>query len=126
MRALHSRPIWTLPSWLLHIQGLLQMAPSVAIENSIDSDLYIELVAIFNFKHHTYSNLTIEEVICAARINKNGDGLLFQKSSNFHGLRVGVAGQCVHCVVGRLGLFLHGFPLKFEVFFKWFAILILH
>ncbi|RZS29103.1 hypothetical protein BHM03_00062785, partial [Ensete ventricosum] len=37
-----------------------------------------------------------------------------------------VAGQCMHCVVGRLGLFLYGFLFGFEAFFKWFVVLILH
>ncbi|RZS25914.1 hypothetical protein BHM03_00059189 [Ensete ventricosum] len=64
------------------------------------------------------NNLTIEEVICAARVNENDDGLLFQKSSNFHRPRVGVAGHCVHCVVGRLGLFLYGFFFRFKGFFR--------
>ncbi|RWW88504.1 hypothetical protein BHE74_00002618 [Ensete ventricosum] len=72
------------------------------------------------------SNLTIEEVICVFRVDENGDGLLLQKSSNFHRLRVGVAGQHVHYVVGRLGLFLRGFFFSFEAFFRWFAVLILH
>ncbi|RWV77311.1 hypothetical protein GW17_00061878 [Ensete ventricosum] len=72
------------------------------------------------------SNLTIAEVICAVCVDENGDGLLLQKSSNFHYLRVGVAGQRVHCVVGRLVLFLCGFFFDFEAFFRWFAVLILH
>ncbi|RWV99740.1 hypothetical protein BHE74_00004128 [Ensete ventricosum] len=77
-------------------------------------------------KCQTCSNFTIEEVICAAHVEENGDGLLFQKSSNFHHLRVGVAGQCVHCVVGRLGIFLYGFFFMFQGFFRWFIVLILH
>ncbi|RZR89242.1 hypothetical protein BHM03_00016934 [Ensete ventricosum] len=32
----------------------------------------------------------------------------------------------MHCVVGRLGLFLHGFLFGFKAFFRWFAVLILH
>ncbi|RRT70407.1 hypothetical protein B296_00027356 [Ensete ventricosum] len=71
------------------------------------------------------SDLAVEEVICAARANKNSDGLLFKKSSNFH-LQVGVADQRVHYVVSRLGLFLHGFIFKFKAFFRWFVVLILY
>ncbi|RRT67952.1 hypothetical protein B296_00025927 [Ensete ventricosum] len=72
------------------------------------------------------NDLAVEEVIYAARIDENGDQLLFKKPSNFYHLRVGVAGQRVHCVVGRLGLFLHGFIFGFEVFFRWFDVLILY
>ncbi|RWV80242.1 hypothetical protein BHE74_00046619 [Ensete ventricosum] len=72
------------------------------------------------------SDLVVEEVICDARIDENGDGLLFKKSSNFHRLRVGVAGQRVHYIVGRLGLFLYGFIFGFEALFRWFTILILY
>ncbi|RZR92103.1 hypothetical protein BHM03_00020352 [Ensete ventricosum] len=32
----------------------------------------------------------------------------------------------MHCVVGRLGLFLYGFLFGFEAFFRWFVVLILH
>ncbi|RRT53951.1 hypothetical protein B296_00000236 [Ensete ventricosum] len=32
----------------------------------------------------------------------------------------------VHFVVGRLGLFLHGFIFRFEIFFRWFVVLILY
>ncbi|RWW52739.1 hypothetical protein BHE74_00040829 [Ensete ventricosum] len=32
----------------------------------------------------------------------------------------------MHCVVGRLGLFLYGFLFRFEAFFRWFVVLILH
>ncbi|RWV92860.1 hypothetical protein GW17_00044725 [Ensete ventricosum] len=32
----------------------------------------------------------------------------------------------MHCVVGRLGLFLYGFLFEFEAFFKWFVVVILH
>ncbi|RRT54792.1 hypothetical protein B296_00028035 [Ensete ventricosum] len=32
----------------------------------------------------------------------------------------------MHCVVGRLGIFLYGFLFGFEAFFRWFVILILH
>ncbi|RZS28823.1 hypothetical protein BHM03_00062474, partial [Ensete ventricosum] len=39
---------------------------------------------------------------------------------------IGVAGQCMHYVVGWLGLFLYGFLFEFEAFFRWFVILILH
>ncbi|RRT62093.1 hypothetical protein B296_00027925 [Ensete ventricosum] len=35
------------------------------------------------------------------------------------------AGQCVHCVVGRLGLFLYGFYFRFKGFFRCFIFLIL-
>ncbi|RWW49602.1 hypothetical protein BHE74_00044204 [Ensete ventricosum] len=101
-------------------------APLVIIENSTVSDLYVELVVTFDLKHHTCSDLVVEEVICATRIDENGDRLLFRKSSNFHRLRVRVAGQRVHCVVSRLGLFLHGFIFGFEAFFRWFAVLILY
>ncbi|RWW14397.1 hypothetical protein GW17_00021835 [Ensete ventricosum] len=76
-------------------------APLVAIEDSTVDDLYVELVATFDLKHHTCSDLTVEEVIYAVHIDENGDGLLFKKSSNFHSLRVQVAGQRVHYVVGR-------------------------
>ncbi|RWW38200.1 hypothetical protein BHE74_00056583 [Ensete ventricosum] len=72
------------------------------------------------------SDLAVEEVICAAYIDENGDQLLFKKSSNFHRLRVGVADQHVHCVVGRLGLFLYGFIFRFAAFFRWFTVLILY
>ncbi|RWV81435.1 hypothetical protein GW17_00057146 [Ensete ventricosum] len=65
-----------------------------------------------------YSNHIVEEVICAACVDENDDGLLFQKSSNFHRLRVVVAGQCVHCVVGRLGLFLYVFFFRFKDFLR--------
>ncbi|RWW82333.1 hypothetical protein BHE74_00009205, partial [Ensete ventricosum] len=78
-------------------------APLVALKDSTVGDLYIELVATFDLEHHTCSNLAIEEVICAARIYENGDGLLFEKSPNFHRPRVGVTGQRVHCKVGQLG-----------------------
>ncbi|RWW58355.1 hypothetical protein BHE74_00034826 [Ensete ventricosum] len=101
-------------------------APLVAIEDSAVGDLYVELVATFDLKRHTCSNLAVEEVICVALIDENGDRLLFKKSSNFHRLRVGVVGQRVHCVVGRLGLFLRGFIFGFEAFFKWFAVLTLY
>ncbi|RWV97561.1 hypothetical protein GW17_00039641 [Ensete ventricosum] len=98
----------------------------VAIENSTVGDLYVKLVATFNLKCQMCSNLTIDEVICTACVDENGDGLLLQKSSNFHRLRVRVASQRVHCIVGRLGLFLHGFLFGFEAFFRWFPVLILH
>ncbi|RRT74884.1 hypothetical protein B296_00008376 [Ensete ventricosum] len=101
-------------------------APLVAIEDSAVGDLYVELVATFDLKRHTCNNLAVEEFICVALIDENGDRLLFKKSSNFHRLRVGVVGQRVHCVVGRLGLFLRGFIFGFEAFFKWFAVLILY
>ncbi|RWV93545.1 hypothetical protein GW17_00043993 [Ensete ventricosum] len=39
---------------------------------------------------------------------------------------VGVIGQRVHCIIDRLGLFLCSFIFKFEVFFRWFDVLILH
>ncbi|RWV91658.1 hypothetical protein GW17_00046045 [Ensete ventricosum] len=32
----------------------------------------------------------------------------------------------MHCVVGRLGLFLYGFLFGFKAFFRWFVVLILH
>ncbi|RRT65497.1 hypothetical protein B296_00007012 [Ensete ventricosum] len=32
----------------------------------------------------------------------------------------------MHCVVGRLGLFLYGFIFRFEAFFRWFTVLILY
>ncbi|RZS05413.1 hypothetical protein BHM03_00035926 [Ensete ventricosum] len=38
----------------------------------------------------------------------------------FHRLQVGVIGQRMHYIVGRVGLFLCGFIFKFEVFFKWY------
>ncbi|RWW00802.1 hypothetical protein BHE74_00046300 [Ensete ventricosum] len=88
------------------IEQFYPWAPLVAIEDSAVDDLYVKLIVTFDLKYHMCSNLTIEEVIGAAHIYKNGDGLL---SSNFHRLRVGVAGQRVHCIVGRLGLFLRGF-----------------
>ncbi|RRT72033.1 hypothetical protein B296_00006698 [Ensete ventricosum] len=90
-------------------------APLVAIEDSTVSDLYVKLVATFNLKHYMCSNLAVKEVICATRIDENGDGLLFKKSSNFHHLWVGVAGQRVCCVVGQLGLFLCGFIFSFSL-----------
>ncbi|RRT79446.1 hypothetical protein B296_00001589 [Ensete ventricosum] len=98
----------------------------VAIEDSIVGDLYVKLVATFNLKHYTYSDLIVEEVICATHIKENDDGLLFKKSFNFHLLRVGVAGQGMHCIVDRLGHFLRGFIFRFEAFFRWFAVLILY
>ncbi|RWW12032.1 hypothetical protein GW17_00024319, partial [Ensete ventricosum] len=91
----------------------------LAIKDSAVGDLYVELVATFDLKCQTCNNLTVEEVICAAHVDENGDGLLFQKSSKFHRLRVGVAGQCVHYVVDRLGLFLQGFFFRFKGFFRW-------
>ncbi|RZS14095.1 hypothetical protein BHM03_00045775, partial [Ensete ventricosum] len=87
-------------------------APLVAIEDSAIGDLYVELVTTFNLKRHSCSDLAVEEVICAAHIDENDDRLLFKKSSNFHLLRVGVVGQHVHCVVGRLGLFPHSFIFR--------------
>ncbi|RWW06344.1 hypothetical protein GW17_00030338 [Ensete ventricosum] len=101
-------------------------APLVAIEDSAIGDLYVELVATFDLKHHTCNNLAVEKVIDTTHIYKNSDGLLFKESSNFHHLQVGVIGECVHCIVGRLGLFLRGFIFKFEVFFKWYGVLILY
>ncbi|RWW17139.1 hypothetical protein BHE74_00049807 [Ensete ventricosum] len=98
----------------------------VAIEDSTIDDLYVKHFATFDLKCHTYNNLIVEEVIGAARIYKNDYGLLFKESSNFHRLRVGVAGQHVHCMVGRLGLFLHDFIFGFEAFFIWFAVLLLY
>ncbi|RWW08137.1 hypothetical protein GW17_00028447 [Ensete ventricosum] len=94
--------------------------PHLPRNNSIFDDLYVELVATFDLKRHTCNNLAVEEVISAARIYKNGDGLLFKESSNFHRLQVGVTGQHVHCIIGRLGLFLCGFIFEFEVFFRWY------
>ncbi|RWW54900.1 hypothetical protein BHE74_00038492, partial [Ensete ventricosum] len=91
-------------------------APLVAIEDSTIGDLYVELVTIFDLKCHTCSNLAIEEVIGVGCIYKNGDGLLFKESSNFHNRRVIVTGH----------LFLCGFIFKFEVFFRWYDILILY
>ncbi|RWW48014.1 hypothetical protein BHE74_00045956 [Ensete ventricosum] len=92
----------------------------VASEDSTIDDLYLELVTTFNLKHHTCSNLAVEKVIGATRIYKNSDGLLFKEFSNFHCLWVGVSGQRMHCIVGRLGLFLHGFIFEFEVLFRWY------
>ncbi|RZS00486.1 hypothetical protein BHM03_00030188 [Ensete ventricosum] len=44
------------------------------------------------------SNLAIEEVICAAHIYENDDGLLLEKASRFHRLRVVVAvSELRHC-----------------------------
>ncbi|RZS01408.1 hypothetical protein BHM03_00031266 [Ensete ventricosum] len=40
-------------------------------------------------------------------------------------MRVGIAGLCVHCVVGQLGLFFHGFFFRFKGFFRCFIVLIL-
>ncbi|RZS20461.1 hypothetical protein BHM03_00052977, partial [Ensete ventricosum] len=101
-------------------------ASLVAIEDSIVGDLYVELVATFHLKRHTCSNLAVEKVIGVAHIYKNGDGLLFKESSNFHCLRVGVTGQRMHCIVGWLGLFLRGFIFEFEVFLRWYSVLILY
>ncbi|RWW46026.1 hypothetical protein BHE74_00048071 [Ensete ventricosum] len=47
----------------------------------------------------------------------------FFSGPNHH--RVGIAGQYVHCVVGRLGFFLHSFFFRFKGFFRCFIILIL-
>ncbi|RRT34843.1 hypothetical protein B296_00051341, partial [Ensete ventricosum] len=101
-------------------------APLVTIEDSAVGNFYVKLIATFDLKRHTCSNLAVEEVIGATHIYKNGDGLMFKESSNFHRLRVGVAGQRVHCIVDRLGLFLRGFIFEFEAFFRWFAILVLY
>ncbi|RWW42799.1 hypothetical protein BHE74_00051613 [Ensete ventricosum] len=101
-------------------------ASLVAIEDSTVSDLYIKLIATFDLKHHMCNDLTIEEIIYAACIDENGDRLQFKKSSNFHRLQIGVAGQPVHCVVDRLGLFLHGFIFGFNALFRWFNVLILY
>ncbi|RWW68892.1 hypothetical protein BHE74_00023550 [Ensete ventricosum] len=109
-----------------NVEQFYPRAPLVAIEDSTVSDLYVELVATFDLKRRTCSNLAAEEVIGAARVYKNGDGLLFKESSNFHRLRVGVVDQRVHCIVGRLGLFLRGFIFEFEAFFRWFVVLILY
>ncbi|KAJ8477990.1 hypothetical protein OPV22_021717 [Ensete ventricosum] len=89
-------------------------------------DLYIKLVVTFNLKHHACSNLAVVKVIGVARIYNNGDGLLSKESSNFHHMQVGVTGQCVHFIVGRLGLFLCGFIFEFEAFFRWYNVLILY
>ncbi|RWW59574.1 hypothetical protein BHE74_00033482, partial [Ensete ventricosum] len=97
-----------------------------AIEDLTVSDLYVEIVASFDLKCHTCNNLAIEKAIGAAHIYKNGDGLLFKESSNFHCLQVGVIDQHVHCIVSRLGLFLHGFIFEFEVFFRWYDVVILY
>ncbi|RWW28560.1 hypothetical protein GW17_00006957 [Ensete ventricosum] len=70
-------------------------------------------------------NLDVKEVLCDNRIYENGDGLLFKVSSNFHHLWVGVINQRMHCIIGRLGLFLHGI-FEFNVFFRWFNVLILY
>ncbi|RWW59718.1 hypothetical protein BHE74_00033331 [Ensete ventricosum] len=40
-------------------------------------------------------------------------------------MRIGIAGQCVHCIVGRLGLFLYDFFFRFKGFFKCFIVFIL-
>ncbi|RZS11122.1 hypothetical protein BHM03_00042444 [Ensete ventricosum] len=115
--------------WLLRLprkEQFYPQAPLVTIEDLVVGDLYIELVATFDLKHYTCSNLVVEEVICAAHIYENGDGLLLKESSNFHCLRVGVAGQRMHWRVGRLGLFLRSFIFEFKVFFRWFGILILY
>ncbi|RWW48270.1 hypothetical protein BHE74_00045676, partial [Ensete ventricosum] len=101
-------------------------APLVTIEDSAISYLYVELVATFDLKLYTCSNLVVEKVIGVVRIYKNNDGLLFKESSNFHHLWFRVAGQRVHCKVDRLRLFLRGFIFGFEAFFRWFAILILY
>ncbi|RRT38070.1 hypothetical protein B296_00041340 [Ensete ventricosum] len=101
-------------------------ASLVAIEDLAIDDLYVELVTTFDLKRHTCSNLVVEEVIYAARIDENDDQLLFKKSSNFHRLRVRVADQHVHCVICRLGLFLRGIIFGFEAFFRWFNVLNLY
>ncbi|RWV80869.1 hypothetical protein GW17_00057786, partial [Ensete ventricosum] len=98
----------------------------VTIEDSTVGDLYVELVVTFDLKHHTCNNLAVEKVISADHIYKNGDWLLFKESSNFLRLRVGVTGQRMHCIVGGLGLFLHGFIFELEVFFRWYGVLILY
>ncbi|RRT61003.1 hypothetical protein B296_00039571, partial [Ensete ventricosum] len=97
-------------------------APLVAIEDSTIDDLYVKLVATFNLKRHTCSDLAVEEVICATCIDENGDRLLFKKSTNFHRMRVGVASQRMHYVVDRLELFLRGFIFRFEAFLRWFVL----
>ncbi|RWW68918.1 hypothetical protein BHE74_00023523 [Ensete ventricosum] len=52
--------------------------------------------------------------------------LLFKESSNFHRLRVGVTDQRMHYIVSRFGLFLRSFIFEFEVFFRWYDVLILY
>ncbi|RRT41664.1 hypothetical protein B296_00052948 [Ensete ventricosum] len=119
----------TMDIWLPRLPRNEQFYPwasLVVIEDSIVSDLYVELVATFHLKRHTCSNLAVKKVIGVAHIYKNGDGLLFKESSNFHCLRVGVTGQCMHCIVGWLGLFLRGFIFEFEVFLRWYSVLILY
>ncbi|RRT85770.1 hypothetical protein B296_00000295 [Ensete ventricosum] len=93
--------------WLLRLprnEQFYPRAPLVTIEDSVVGDLYIELVATFDLKCHMCSKIVVEEVIYVAHIDENGDGLLFKKSSNFLRLWVGVTGQRMHCIVGRLGL----------------------
>ncbi|RWV79232.1 hypothetical protein GW17_00059671, partial [Ensete ventricosum] len=87
-------------------------APLVAIEDSAIDDLYVELVATFDLKLHTCSNLVVEKVIGATRNYKNDDALLFKESSNSHRLRVRVTDQRVHYIIGKLGLFLRGFIIE--------------
>ncbi|RWV98512.1 hypothetical protein BHE74_00014197 [Ensete ventricosum] len=72
------------------VGAILSLASLVAIEDSIVGDLYVELAATLNLKHHKCSNLIVEKVIGAARIYKNDNELLLKESSNFHHLRVGV------------------------------------
>ncbi|RZS14264.1 hypothetical protein BHM03_00045926 [Ensete ventricosum] len=110
----------------LGVEQFSLQAPLVAIENLVIGDLYVELIATFDLKRHTCSNLAVEDIIYVTHIDENDDGLLFKKSSNFHCLWVGVGGQCVHCIAGWLGLFLRGFIFAFEAFFRWFIVLILY
>ncbi|RRT73688.1 hypothetical protein B296_00001233 [Ensete ventricosum] len=115
--------------WLPHLPRNEQFYPRaslVAIEDLVIDDLYVELVVTFDLKCHTCNNLAVENVISVAHLYKNGDGLLFKESSNFHRLRVRVSGQHKHCIVILLGLFLYGFIFEFEVLFRWYGVLILY
>ncbi|RRT82226.1 hypothetical protein B296_00006404 [Ensete ventricosum] len=90
--------------WLPRLSRKEQFHPQallVALKNSTVGDLSIELIATFDLKCHTCSNLAIKEVICAARIYENGDGLLLEKSSYFHRLRVRVEGVEGFGIAGR-------------------------
>ncbi|RWW01324.1 hypothetical protein GW17_00035656 [Ensete ventricosum] len=149
MRALHSRPIETLPPWLLlQVQGLLQMVhyPHPPLVQSQGADPFCNDVLGSMMLGHDQawaSGQGSDDVVgprrefaksrdraggqlwCILLLGLESHIFKFGFFSERNHQRVCIDSQCVYCVVGRLGFFLHGFFFRFKGFFRCFIVLIL-
>ncbi|RWW10390.1 hypothetical protein BHE74_00022415 [Ensete ventricosum] len=74
----------------------------VALQDVTISHLYVKPAAILDLKHHLGNNLVVHGVIGAPGIDEDDDGLLLEKTSNLHYLRVCVAGKSMNHTISRL------------------------